>query len=139
MAEEPGSPRLAASRTSTCGHGFVLGLTFPCESVARLSGVPAGANQNHVSRSSAPESKRLAFLLREGFGERSTPRCAELEDGSYSAEVRGLKGVVAIGDTFEACRTLLEEVVEEWVLVRVSRGLDVPALGGVKIRVRNAI
>jgi len=42
------------------------------------------------------------------------------------------------GDSLETCRTTLQEVVEEWVLVRVSRGLDVPALGRVKIRVRKA-
>ena len=65
-------------------------------------------------------------------------RYMELEDGTYCAEVRGLRGVVAIGGTLEACRAALQEVVEEWVLVRVSRGLDVPALGGVKIRIRKA-
>lgn len=61
-----------------------------------------------------------------------------LEDGSFAAEVRGLRGVVAIGETLEECRGRLQEVVEEWVLVRVARGLDVPSLGGVKIRVRKA-
>lgn len=65
-------------------------------------------------------------------------RYTPLEDGSYCAEVRGLRGVIATGDTLEACRTTLQDVVEEWVLVRVSRGLDVPALGRVKIRVRKA-
>ena len=62
----------------------------------------------------------------------------KLEDGSYGAEVRGLPGVVATGRTLEACRTELQEVVEEWVLVRVARGLSVPSVGGVRIRVRKA-
>jgi predicted RNase H-like HicB family nuclease len=62
----------------------------------------------------------------------------QLEDGSYCAEVRGLRGVIATGKTLEACRTALQEVVEEWVLVRVARGLTVPPLGRVKIRVRKA-
>ena len=61
-----------------------------------------------------------------------------LEYGSFAAEVRGLKGVIATGETLERCREELQEVVEEWVLVRVARGLDVPSLGGVKIRVRKA-
>jgi len=65
-------------------------------------------------------------------------RYNRLEDGSYCAEVRGLRGVIATGDSLEACRTTLQEVVEEWILVRVSRGLAVPALGRVKIRVRTA-
>ena len=49
-----------------------------------------------------------------------------------------MPGVIATGKTLEACRTELEEVVEEWVLVRVARGLSVPSLGGVRIRVRKA-
>jgi predicted RNase H-like HicB family nuclease len=62
----------------------------------------------------------------------------QLEDGSYCAEVRGLRGVIATGKTLETCRATLQEVIEEWVLVRVSRGLDVPSMGRVKIRIRKA-
>lgn len=65
-------------------------------------------------------------------------RYSQLEDGSYAAEVRGLKGVIATGPTIEECREALQTVIEEWVLVRVSRGLDVPSVGGVKIRIRKA-
>ena len=65
-------------------------------------------------------------------------RYSQLEDGSYCVEVRGLRGVIATGATLEACRSELENVIEEWILVRVARGLDVPSLGGVRIRVRKA-
>jgi predicted RNase H-like HicB family nuclease len=65
-------------------------------------------------------------------------RYTELEDGSYGAEVRGLRGVIATGATLEECRKSLQEVVEEWILVRVARGLEVPALGAARIRVRKA-
>lgn len=51
----------------------------------------------------------------------------------------GLRGVIATGRTLETCRTTLQEAVEEWILVRVARGLDVPALGKLKIRVRKAV
>ena len=61
-----------------------------------------------------------------------------LEDGSFAATVRGLRGVIATGATLEACRSDLTEVIEEWVLVRVARGLAVPALDGATIRVRRA-
>ncbi|MCY2958708.1 MAG: type II toxin-antitoxin system HicB family antitoxin [Planctomycetota bacterium] len=61
-----------------------------------------------------------------------------LEDGSYCATVPGLRGVVAIGRGVEECRRELAEVVEEWILVRVARGLVVPKLGGVAIKVRRA-
>ncbi len=65
-------------------------------------------------------------------------RYTQIEDGAYCAEVRGLKGVIATGDTLEACRAQLEEVIEEWILVRVARGLAVPALGSARIRIRRA-
>ena len=61
-----------------------------------------------------------------------------LEDGSFCATVRGLRGVVALGRSLEACRRELAEVVEEWVLVRVARGLEIPRVGGVTIKVRRA-
>ena len=65
-------------------------------------------------------------------------RYTQLEDGTYCVEVRGLRGVIATGDTLESCRATLQEVIEEWVLVRVSRGLEVPVLGGARIRIRKA-
>jgi predicted RNase H-like HicB family nuclease len=61
-----------------------------------------------------------------------------LEDGSFCATVPGLRGVVALGGGVEECRRELAEIVEEWVLVRVARGLGVPRLGGVVIKVRRA-
>ena len=60
------------------------------------------------------------------------------DDGTYAATVRGLKGVVATGRTLEACRRELAEVVEEWILVRVARGLAVPPLGKAVVKVRRA-
>ncbi len=61
-----------------------------------------------------------------------------LEDGSYYGEVPSLRGVLATGRTLEACRTELAEVVEEWVLVRVAKGLAIPSLGRVGVRVKKA-
>lgn len=62
----------------------------------------------------------------------------KLEDGTFYAEVPELRGVLATGDTLEACRTQLGEVVEEWILVRVAKGLRVPPLGGVAVEVKEA-
>ena len=61
-----------------------------------------------------------------------------LDDGSFAATVRSLKGVLATGVSLEACRRELAEVVEEWILVRVARGLAVPALGKAVVRVCRA-
>ena len=61
-----------------------------------------------------------------------------LEDGTFAATVRGLRGVIGTGATLEACRGDLTEVIEEWVLVRVARGLAIPVLDGARIKVRRA-
>jgi predicted RNase H-like HicB family nuclease len=61
-----------------------------------------------------------------------------LDDGTFAATVPALRGVVATGPTLEACRRDLAEVIEAWVLVRVSRGLNVPAIGGATVKVRRA-
>jgi predicted RNase H-like HicB family nuclease len=55
---------------------------------------------------------------------------AQVDAAVYCATVPGLRSVVATATTLEACRDQLAEVVEEWVLVRVARGLRVPELGG---------
>ena len=59
----------------------------------------------------------------------------KLDDGTFAGEVPGLQGVLAHAETLEACREQLAEVIEEWVLVRVSRGLTVPAVDGVTVSV----
>ncbi|MBI4608026.1 MAG: type II toxin-antitoxin system HicB family antitoxin [Candidatus Rokubacteria bacterium] len=65
-------------------------------------------------------------------------RYDKLEDGTFYGEVPRLRGVLATGETFEACRNQLAEVVEEWVLVRVAKGLAVPPLGKIAVKVKKA-
>jgi predicted RNase H-like HicB family nuclease len=43
------------------------------------------------------------------------------------ATVDGLRGVIATGETIETCRVDLIEVIEEWITIRLQRGLDIPA------------
>ena len=52
----------------------------------------------------------------------------------YYAEVTGLEGVWATGKTLEECRRNLAEAIEDWLLFSVAKGLPVPALGSVTIR-----
>jgi predicted RNase H-like HicB family nuclease len=58
------------------------------------------------------------------------------DDGSYYGEIEGFAGVYANADTLEACRDELEEVLEEWILLRVSRQLDLPVVDGHELRIR---
>jgi predicted RNase H-like HicB family nuclease len=61
-----------------------------------------------------------------------------IDGGVFCATVPGLAGVIATAESLEDCRDQLAEVVEEWILVRVSRGLSVPRLGTARVQVRRA-
>ena len=56
-----------------------------------------------------------------------------LEDGSFYGEITALKGVWANADTLEATREELEEVLEEWIALRLSKNLPIPSIGGVTL------
>lgn len=51
----------------------------------------------------------------------------------YYGSVPGLKGVWATGKTLEECRRNLEDVIDGWIVVRLQRGLTIPAIRGVTI------
>lgn len=65
-------------------------------------------------------------------------RYDKLEDGTFYGEVPRLRGVLVTAETLEECRNQLAEVVEEWVLVRVAKGLAVPSFGRIGVRVKKA-
>jgi predicted RNase H-like HicB family nuclease len=48
------------------------------------------------------------------------------DDGSFYGEVPGLAGVYANADSLEACRKQLKEVLEEWIVFRISCDLALP-------------
>ncbi len=49
-----------------------------------------------------------------------------LQDGSYFGEIPGLKGVWASAKNLEACRKDLQEVLEDWFLLKVKTGERIP-------------
>jgi len=51
-----------------------------------------------------------------------------LEDGRYVGHIQGLVGVWADGQTLEQCRETLREVLEEWILLKLKDGDDIPGL-----------
>ena len=57
-----------------------------------------------------------------------------VDSNLYRATVAGLPGVIATAATLETCRDQLAEIMEEWVFVRVSRGLSIPRLGTAQCR-----
>ena len=58
------------------------------------------------------------------------------DDGTFYGEVPGFDGVYANTDTLETCREELEEVLEEWVLFRVSRNLSLPIVDGIELVIK---
>lgn len=58
------------------------------------------------------------------------------DDGSYYAEIPGLDGMYANAPTLEGCREELREVLEEWILFRVSRNLPLPVVDGHELTIR---
>jgi predicted RNase H-like HicB family nuclease len=59
-----------------------------------------------------------------------------LEEGGYYGSIPGFDGVWADAPSLEGCRDELEEVLEEWLLFRLSRQLPVPILDRVDLVVR---
>ena len=58
------------------------------------------------------------------------------DDGSFYGEIPVCNGVYANAATLEDCREQLEEVLEEWILFRVSRNLPLPAIDGIELTIK---
>ena len=56
------------------------------------------------------------------------------EDKTFYGEIPSCRGVYASGNTLETCRRELEEILEEWLLIRIHRNLEVPEIDGVGIK-----
>jgi predicted RNase H-like HicB family nuclease len=67
----------------------------------------------------------------------SHARYETLDEGEgFYGEIPDCQGVFASAPTLAACREQLAEVIEDWVLLRVSRNLDLPVIDGAEIRLR---
>ena len=58
------------------------------------------------------------------------------DDNTYYGDIPGFKGVYANADTLEDCREELEEVLEEWLFLRISRNLPIPEIDGIKLKIK---
>ncbi|WP_440948301.1 type II toxin-antitoxin system HicB family antitoxin [Methanosarcina sp. T3] len=48
------------------------------------------------------------------------------DEEPYYGEVPELEGLWATGKTLEECRRNLEEVIDEWIVIRLRNGLHLP-------------
>lgn len=51
------------------------------------------------------------------------------DEEPYYGEVPELEGVWATGKTLEECRRNLEEVIDEWIIIRLRNRLPLPSIG----------
>jgi predicted RNase H-like HicB family nuclease len=58
------------------------------------------------------------------------------DDSTFYGEIPGFEGVYANADTLEDCREELEEVLEEWILLRVSKHLPLPTVDGIDLTIK---
>ena len=56
------------------------------------------------------------------------------DDDSYYGEIPGFKGVYANAATLEECRNELREVLEDWILLSISRHLPLPIVDGIELK-----
>lgn len=58
------------------------------------------------------------------------------DDGSFYGEIPACEGVYANAASFEECREQLNEVLEEWILFRVHKNLDLPVINGIVLTIK---
>ena len=54
------------------------------------------------------------------------------EDGTYVGTIPGFQGVWANAKTLEDCRQELQEVLEDWIVVGLRLGHELPEIDGLK-------
>jgi predicted RNase H-like HicB family nuclease len=60
------------------------------------------------------------------------------DDGSFYGEIPGFQGVWANATSLEECRTELQEVLEDWLLFRISKNLKIPIVNGIELNIKEA-
>lgn len=59
-------------------------------------------------------------------------------DEGFFGSIPGLEGVWANAPTLEKCREELEDALEDWLLFRLSRQLQIPPIGGIDLNIVSA-
>jgi len=57
------------------------------------------------------------------------------DEEPYYGEIEGLQGVWATGKSLEECRDKLQEALDGWILIRLARGIHIPPIEDVEIKV----
>ena len=55
------------------------------------------------------------------------------DDGRYYGHIPGLQGLWADGDTMEECQQTLRECLEEWLMLGIRLGHEIPVIDGIDL------
>ncbi len=61
-----------------------------------------------------------------------------LDNRTWFAEIPGFEGVWANAQTVEECRIELQEVLEEWLVLKIRDHDPIPEIEGAEIRIKEA-
>ena len=56
-----------------------------------------------------------------------------LDDATYYGEIPGLRGVWANAKQLDACRAELQEVLEDWLVLKLRDGDEIPRIGRIQL------
>ena len=59
-----------------------------------------------------------------------------LQGEGYYGEIPGFEGVYAQAMTLEDCRDELESVLDEWIFIRLTKNLPIPAIDGLELKIQ---
>lgn len=57
----------------------------------------------------------------------------KLDDGSFAGKIPGCTGVIAFAETLRECERELRSTLEDWVLVGLKLGHELPVVAGIDL------
>ncbi len=61
------------------------------------------------------------------------------DDNTFYGYIPGFDGVYANAEDLETCRSELKEVLEEWIMLGISRHLPLPVVDGIRLVVEETV
>ncbi len=61
------------------------------------------------------------------------------DDGTFYGEIKKCPGVYSNASTLEKCRNELEDVLEEWILFRTYKNLEISTIDSIEIKIRKKV
>lgn len=80
-------------------------------------------------------NRMLSRYIREAM---KRARYKTLDDGTYFGQIAGITGVWANESTLSRCQEVLQEVLEEWLILKIRDHDPIPRLGRVGLSVKAA-